>query len=101
MTCFVDDLPCGWCGNRKYCDATKNQYPDIPTMVDCKYYRFLLKDSLLDEILQEMEVLRIDVDVESFGKSRAQIAKYERANEMLDDCIDVVKKLFERNRWKQ
>lgn len=46
---------------------------------------------IMDELLEEIESLRIDVDVESFGKSRMEIEKYQRANEMLDDCISIIR----------
>ena len=45
----------------------------------------------MNELLEEIESLRIDVDVESFGKSRMEIEKYQRANEMLDDCISIIR----------
>ena len=48
---------------------------------------------IMQELVQRMESLRIDVDAETqycdpTGELRR---RYERANEMLDDCIKIVK----------
>lgn len=51
----------------------------------------MIKEFIMGELLEEIESLRIDVDVESFGKSRMEIEKYQRANEMLDDCISIIR----------
>lgn len=45
----------------------------------------------MDDLIEELETLRIDVEIESFGKNRCYVEKLERANEMLDDCIEIVR----------
>lgn len=53
---------------------------------------------MLDDLIKELNTLRIDVDAECqycdpTGISRE---KYERANEMLDDCILRVKEYINK-----
>ena len=82
---------------------------DIVTCQDCDYsYYVYLGDGtmklycekeesrrgkmMLTSILNELESLRIDTDVECFGDSTGMKQKVcDRANEMLDECIDVVR----------
>ena len=47
----------------------------------------------MDELLRELEGLRIDVDAECAYQDQTGMLreKYERANEMLDDCIKIFK----------
>ena len=46
-------------------------------------------------ILDELESLRIDIDAEAwFDPHGIRVAKCERANEMLDDCINIVKRAY-------
>ena len=45
----------------------------------------------MEELIQELENLRIDISIDGFGCSSSQIMAFERANRMLDDCIQVVK----------
>ncbi len=49
---------------------------------------------MIDEILESMESLRIDVDAETqYCDPTGELCRrYERANEMLDECISIVKK---------
>ena len=47
-----------------------------------------------NELISRLEGLRIDVETNSFGESYEYEDKLRRANEMLDDCIDVVKKFY-------
>ena len=52
----------------------------------------------VDELVEELEWLRIDVDMESLYDYRGlKRDKFERANKMLDDCIKVVK-IFVRDK---
>lgn len=56
---------------------------------------------IIDEILKDFEALRIDIESEcQYGDPTGILRdKYERANEMLDDCIEILKKkkLIENN----
>ena len=49
-----------------------------------------------DEIIDNMEGLRIDIDTEcSYRDPTGHLRdKYERANEMLDDCLEIVKRVL-------
>lgn len=81
----------GWCpyidGTLKEAECHHDGYCS-----DCPYKKDDdKKEFIMDELLEEIESLRIDVDVESFGKSRTEIEKYQRANEMLDDCISIIR----------
>ena len=53
-----------------------------------------LMEEKFDECIQEMESLRIDIESEcQYRDPNGMLRdKYERANEMLDDCIEIVKK---------
>lgn len=51
----------------------------------------------IEELLAQLETLRIDVDLESFGEPIETYDKYLRANDMLDDCISIVKKFFNKD----
>ena len=49
----------------------------------------------VDELIEILETNRIDVDMETFDDPyNIKRAMYERANEMLDTCIDDVKRYF-------
>lgn len=51
---------------------------------------------MCEKLIESLNTLRIDVALNSFGDSTGiSEAKYMRANEMLDDCIDVVREFFE------
>ena len=47
------------------------------------------------ELISRLEGLRIDVEANSFGEPYEYEDKLWRANEMLDDCINVVKKFLD------
>ena len=53
----------------------------------------------LDKLIKSLEALRIDVDVECAycDPTGALQDKYNRANEMLDDCIDCVRQFWKEN----
>lgn len=51
----------------------------------------------IEELLAQLETLRIDVDLESFGEPIETYDKYLRTNDMLDDCISIVKKFFNKD----
>lgn len=53
-----------------------------------------LMEEKFDECIQEMQSLRIDIESECKYRDPTGMLrdKYERANEMLDDCIEIVKK---------
>ena len=55
---------------------------------------------IFDELINQMETNRIDVDAETSYCDPAGIlrAKYERANRMLDECIQTVKGYYETYR---
>jgi len=53
---------------------------------------------MINDILERMDSLRIDVDAETqycdpTGELRR---RYERANEMLDECISIVKEYYNK-----
>ena len=52
----------------------------------------------MEELLMNMELLRIDVDTECQYHDPTGVLrdKYERANDMLDDCIECVKEYFDK-----
>jgi len=53
-------------------------------------------DQMGEELLATLESLRIDIDSECYNDSTGTLRdKYQRANEMLDDCISVIKKAWE------
>lgn len=57
-------------------------------------------DINIDKLIEDLEMLRINVDVEcqycdSTGVLRD---KYERANEMLDDCLSIIKETVNKNK---
>ena len=57
-------------------------------------------DINVDNLLEDLEALRIDIDIEcqycdSTGVLRD---KYERANEMLDDCLNIIKEVADKNK---
>lgn len=53
-----------------------------------------LMEEKFDECIQEMESLRIDIESECQYRDYNGMLrdKYERANEMLNDCIEIIKK---------
>ena len=51
---------------------------------------------MCEKLIESLNNLRIDVELNSFGDSTGiSEDKYMRANEMLDDCIDVVRDFFD------
>lgn len=46
-------------------------------------------------LLKELEDLRISIEAESFGQPIEVVDKYQRANEMLDDCKRIVERFFD------
>ena len=57
-------------------------------------------DINVDNLLEDLEALRIDIDAEcqycdSTGVLRN---KYERANEILDDCLNIIKEVVDKNK---
>lgn len=54
-----------------------------------------LKLMWITELISRLEGLRIDVEANSFGEPYEYEDKLQRANEMLDDCINVVKKFLD------
>lgn len=69
----------------------------IPTLTD-NTIRIIDKTSE-NKLLEELEALRIDVAAEcQYRDSTGALQdKYERANEMLDECIDCVRKYFNKS----
>lgn len=54
--------------------------------------------TLEEELLNNLETLRINLDVEAWYDPTGAITKRcERANEMLDDCLEIVKSTFLRH----
>ena len=55
-------------------------------------------DELIDDLIEELNILRIDIDTECQYCDPTGILreKYERANEMLDDCIFRVKEYINK-----
>lgn len=52
------------------------------------------KAQIAADLIDKMEALRIDIDSEIYGcalSNEILYQKYERANEMLDDCLSVVR----------
>ena len=50
---------------------------------------------MCEKLVESLESLRIDVELNSFGDPTGiSEEKYTRANEMLDDCIEVVREFF-------
>ncbi len=68
----------------------------IPTLTDGA--KRIIDKTSENKLLEELEALRIDVVAECQYRdpTGALQDKYERANEMLDDCIDCVRKYFNR-----
>ena len=56
-----------------------------------KFYKLMWTN----ELISRLEGLRIDVEANSFGEPYEYEDKLWRANEMLDDCINVVKKFLD------
>ena len=50
-------------------------------------------DINVDNLLEDLEALRIDIDIECQYCDPTGVLrdKYERANEMLDDCLNIIK----------
>ena len=58
--------------------------------------KYIGLDQMGEELLATLESLRIDIDSECYNDSTGALRdKYQRANEMLDDCISVIKKAWE------
>lgn len=59
-------------------------------------------EDMMNEIVERLETNRINVDLEcAYRDPTGSLRReYERANDMLDDCIESVKTYF-RNRNKQ
>ena len=58
--------------------------------------KYIGLDQMGEELLATLESLRIDIDSECYNDSTGTLRdKYQRANEMLDDCISVIKKALE------
>ena len=58
--------------------------------------KYIGLDQMGEELLATLESLRIDIDSECYNDSTGTLRdKYQRANEMLDDCISVIKKAWE------
>ena len=51
---------------------------------------------MLTDVIAAMESLRIDVDTECEYQDKSGVLrdKYERANEMLDDCLKIVRAYY-------
>ena len=53
-----------------------------------------------EELLNNLETLRINLDVEAwYDPTGAITRRCERANEMLDDCLEIVKNTFSRHNF--
>lgn len=51
--------------------------------------------TLEEELLNNLETLRINLDVEAwYDPTGAITRRCERANEMLDDCLEIVRSTF-------
>ena len=48
------------------------------------------------DLIEQLEALRIQDD-DFFGASKEITEKYERANEMLDDCLEIVWRWIQDN----
>ena len=58
--------------------------------------KYIGLDQMGEELLANLESLRINIDSECYNDSTGVLRdKYQRANEMLDDCISVIKKAWE------
>lgn len=68
----------------------------IPTLTD-NTIRIIDKTSE-NKLLEELEALRIDIATECQYRDPTGVLqdKYERANEMLDECINLVKRYFSK-----
>ena len=54
--------------------------------------------TLEEELLNNLETLRINLDVEAwYDPTGAITRRCERTNEMLDDCLEIVKNTFSRH----
>lgn len=51
----------------------------------------LEKLSSISDLFDGLESLRIDINVDGFGRSQSEIKRYESMNNMLDDCIEIIK----------
>lgn len=59
--------------------------------------KYIGLDQMGEKLLATLESLRIDIDSECYNDSTGALRdKYQRANEMLDDCISVIKKAWEK-----
>lgn len=51
---------------------------------------------MINELIDRLETLRINIDAEAWYDPTGEITRRcRRANEMLDDCINVVKKFLD------
>ena len=51
---------------------------------------------MISELIDRLETLRINLDAEAWYDPTGEITRRcQRANEMLDDCINVVKKFYD------
>lgn len=71
----------------------------IPTLTDNTIR--IIDKTTENKLLEELEVLRIDVAAECQYQdpTGALQDKYERANEMLDECIDLVRRYFNKSNF--
>lgn len=71
----------------------------IPTLTDGA--KRIIDKTSENKLLEELEALRIDVAAECQYQdpTGALQDKYERANEMLDECIDLVRKYFNKSNF--
>lgn len=71
----------------------------IPTLTDG--VKRIIDKTSENKLLEELEALRINVATECQYQdpTGALQDKYERANEMLDDCIDLVRKYFNKSNF--
>ena len=59
--------------------------------------KYIGLDRMGEKLLANIENLRIDIDSECYNDSTGALRdKYQRANEMLDGCISVIKKAWEK-----
>lgn len=57
--------------------------------------KYIGLDKMGEKLLATLESLRIDIDSECYNDSTGALRdKYQRANEMLDDCISTIKKVW-------
>ena len=71
----------------------------IPTLTDGA--KRIIDKTSENKLLEELEALRINVAAECQYRDPTGVLqnKYERANEMLDECINLVRRYFSKSNF--